>query len=287
MMLKAKLLFCGTALIMLLLSACAATRAPEVNTPQAKNDGNYPPVIEASAARQQAVEDAWRALLAEFKLPETRLTLEPILNTPRALPASLAGQINLNQTGGKFDADQAREALRRFIERAHAVLSGDQRAGALSLKDLSLVSFSDEGEMYRARYRQMNYPFPLVNGYGEMSFVLSKSGALLQMSSRLISPLLLSAELPTRARVEPQKLIDPLIGREFTYSNFAGQPMTYKVTQRNEISVNELVIYPKQEGDRISVSLAWQITVGRGTNWTVFVDAITGQEIEVKQNFVT
>lgn len=281
---SAKTLLCTLAL--LLLGACAA-RAPEVSTPQAKADGGYPPVIEASQARQQAVEDAWHALLAEFKLPETRLELEPVLYTPRALPASLAGQISLNPQRGKFGAEEAKEALRRFIERAHAVLSGDQRARALTLRDLSLISFSDEGEMYRARYRQMNYPFPLVNGYGEMSFVLSKSGALLQMNSRIISPLLLSTELPARAKVEPQKLIDPLIGREFTYSNIAGQPMTYKVTQRNEVSVSELVIYPKLENDRLTLYLAWQIVVGRGTNWTVFVDAITGREIEVRQNFVS
>jgi hypothetical protein len=281
---SAKALFCLLSLV--LLGACAA-RAPEVSTPQARADGGYPPVIEVSPSRQQAVEDAWRALLAEFRLPETRLDLEPVLYTPPALPAGLAGQINLNPQGGRFGAEEAKEALRRFIERAHAVLSGDQRASALTLRDLSLVSFSDEGEMYRARYRQMNYPFPLVNGYGEMSFVLSKSGALLQLSSRIISPLLLSTELPARAKVEPQKLIEPLIGREFTYSNLAGQPLTYRVTQRNEVSVSELVVYPKPENDRIVLYLAWQIVVGRGTNWTVFVDAITGKEIEVKQNFVS
>lgn len=281
---SARTLLCMLAL--LLLGACAA-RAPEVSTPQARADGGYPPVIEASQARQQAVEDAWHALLTEFKLPETRLELEPVLYTPRALPASLAGQISLNSQGAGFGAEEAKEALRRFIERAHALLSGDQRAGALTLRDLSLISFSDEGEMYRARYRQMNYPFPLVNGYGELSFVLSKSGALLQMNSRIISPLLLSTELPARAKVEPQKLIDPLIGREFTYSNLAGQPMTYKVTQRNEVSVSELVVYPKLENDRLTLYLAWQVVVGRGTNWTVFVDAITGKEIEVRQNFVS
>jgi hypothetical protein len=272
---------------LMLLTSCATTRAPEVKTPQAVADNSYPPVIEASAARAQAVEDAWRSLLTEFKLPETRLELEPILYTPRALPANLAGQISLNPQEGKVGAEEAKTALRRFIERAHVVLSGDQRSGALTLKDLSLISFSDEGDMYRALYRQMNFPFPLSNGYGEMSFVLSKAGALLQMSSRYISPLLLSIELPARARVESQKLIDPLLGREFTYTNIAGQPMTYKVAQRNEISVGELVIYPKPDKDRLAVHLAWQIIVGRGTDWTVFIDAITGKEIDVKQNFVS
>ncbi|HZS07976.1 MAG TPA: PepSY domain-containing protein [Blastocatellia bacterium] len=280
-----KLLCCS--LLVMLAWACAATRN-EVNTPQAtKTNDQYPPVIEAGAIRQRAAEEAWRKMLAEFRMPETRPDLEPVLFTPRALPASLAGQINLNPQAGKFGADEAKTALRKFIEHNHAVLTGDERAGVLSLKDLSLVSFSDEGNMYRALYRQMNYPFPLAGNYGELSFALGKTGALLQMSSRLISPLLLSTELPARAKVEAQKVADALVGREFTYTSIAGRPLTYKVSQREEVKVRELVIYPKMEKDQLAIYLAWQVEVGRGTTWMVYVDAMTGKEIEVRQNFAS
>ncbi len=270
-----------------LCSGCAATRAPEVNTPQARPESDYPPVIDASATRQQAVEDAWRLLLAEYKLPETRLELEPVLCTPRSLPTSVAGRITLASPDRPFTADEARLALRRFIERAHTVLSGDQRTSAISPKDLSLISFNDDGEIWRAVYRQMNLPYSVAGGYGEISFALSRAGALLQMNSRYLSPLLLSADLPQRAKVDPQKLVDTFIGREFTYSNIAGQPLTYKVAERNEVRPGELVLLPKVAADRLTVSLAWQIIVGRGTNWTVFIDAVTGRELEVRQNFVS
>lgn len=269
-----------------LYCACAAPRAYEADTPQAQT-ATYPPVIEPSSLRQQATADAWQRLLAEYRLPDAPLELEPILYTPRSLPLAVAGQINLNSSGGELSAEAAKEALRHFIERAHAVLSGDQRAGTLALKDLSLVTFSDEGNLYRAVYQQMNFPWPLAGGFGEIRLVLSKSGQLLQLSSRIISPLLLSAELPARASVDSRTLIEPLLGREFTYSSIAGETLTYKVSERNEISVEGLVVYPKAAADRISLHLAWQIMVGRGTNWTIYVDAMTGKELEVKQNFVS
>ncbi len=279
-----KILCCS--LFLMLVTACAAPRAFEVTTPQAKTDP-YPPVIEASAARQQAAEEAWRQLLSEFRLPETRLDFEPVLYTPRALPVALANQINLSSPGAKFGADEAREALRRFIERAHAVLSGDQRTNALLLKDLSLTSFSDEGSVYRAVYQQRSYQYPLANNYGQLNLVLSKTGALLQMSSRIVSPVLLSTELPGRPGISPDKLITPLLGREFTYTSIAGQPLNYKVSQRDEISVKELVIYPRVDNDRLAVHLAWQVEVGRGTTWTVYIDAMTGKELEVRPNFAS
>jgi hypothetical protein len=78
-----------------------------------------------------------------------------------------------------------------------------------------------------------------------------------------------------------------MVGRIFSYTNIAGQPMSYKVRDRSEVSIKDLVVYPKQEGNRIRVHLAYPVEVGSGMTWTVYVDAITGQEIEVKQNFVS
>src|SRR5438034_11833225 len=89
----------GCFLLGLWLWACAAPRPLEVNTPQGKIE-NYPPAIEASAARQQAAEDAWRLLLAEYRVPDARFDFEPVLYTPRALPAELANRINLRPKGG-------------------------------------------------------------------------------------------------------------------------------------------------------------------------------------------
>jgi hypothetical protein len=272
----------GCTLYAALIWACAAPRPMEINTPQGKAE-NYPPAIEADAARRQEAEETWRLLLSEFGLPDARLEFEPVLFTPRALPLELAGRINLNSKGGAWGEAEAKESLRRFIYRWRTLLGGDHRNEAAYLKDLSLVSFTDEGTLYRAVYQQMSFPFPLVNGYGELRCVLSKQGALLQLGSRLVP----AVELPSRATIEPQAIIDKFIGREFSYTSIAGQVMRYRVARREEITVKDPVVYPKLEKDRLTFHLAYPVEAGRGLSWTVYVDGMTGQEIEVKQNFAT
>lgn len=269
-----------------LLCACAAPGQVGVNTPQSKTQ-NYPPVIEASPERQQAAQEAWKNFLAEFRLPDAQPDLEPVLNTPRALPMELAGQIVIHTKAGAFGEMEAKEALRRFIERAHGLLVGGAKNNQLSLKDLSLVSFSNDGNFYRAVYQQMNYQRPIVNGYGDLRLVVGKNGMLLQLNSRIIPVF----DLPAPAAINPQSIpssiVDKMMGREFKYANIAGQTLSYKVTQRSEVSVKDLVVYPKEEGRRIAIHLAYSVEVGTGTTWTVYVDAINGQEIAVKQNFVS
>ncbi len=266
----------------LLLCACAAPGQVGVNTPQGKPQ-NYPPVIEDSPERQRAAHEAWKQFIAEFRLPEVRFDFEPVLHTPRALPMELAGQIVLHTKAGAFGETEAKEALRRFIERARNVLIGDHQNATLGLKDLSLVSFTNDGGFYRATYQQVNYPHPIANGYGELRLVAGKNGMLLQWGSTLIP----AFDLPLRAEISTQSLPAKMVGREFKYSNIAGMPMSYKVTGRAEISIKDLVVYPKREGSRITIHLAYPVEVGQGMTWTVYVDAITGQEIEVKQNFAS
>ena len=177
--------------------------------------------------------------------------------------------------------------MRRFIERASGVLfpnyTNGPAPGSIGLKDLSLVSFTDDGGVYRAVYRQANYPFPISGGYGELKLAAGKDGTLLQVNSRIIPTL----DLPTRAEITPQSLVDKMVDREFSYTNIAGQPLSYKVTNRSEVSVKDLVVYPKREGNRITIHLAYPVEAGQGMTWTVYVDAITGQEIDVKQNFAS
>ncbi len=266
-----------------MLLACAAPQPLEVHTPQGRAEKSYPQMIEASLTREQAAEDAWRFFLAEHNLPWVKPDFDPVLYTPRALPLELAGQINLHPKGRVLGEAEMKEALRQFIERWRAVVAGNYRSASLNLRDLSLISFSDEGNIYRALYQQMSYPFPIANGYGELRFVLSKTGRLLQMSSSLLPVL----DLPTQAVVEVQSIIESLLGREFTYTSLTGQPLSYRVTQREEILIKDLVVYPKLEKNRLVFHLAYPVEVGRGTTWTVYLDAITGQEIEVKQNFAT
>jgi hypothetical protein len=280
--------FCAVLLIAqyLLFCSCASPGQVATNTPEGKLQ-NYPPVIEDTPQRRQAAFDAWKKLVADFQLPESRLELEPVLSSPRALPPEMAGRITLLAKPGAFGELEAKEALRRFIERASGVLfpnsANGSAPGSITVKDLSLVTFTNDGSFYRAVYRQANYPFPIAGGYGELSLAAGKNGTLLQLNSRIIP----AVDLPTRPEINPQSLIDKMVGRVFTYTNIAGQPLSYKVANPSEVSVRELVVYPKLEGNRITIHLAYPVEVGQGMTWTVYVDAINGQEIEVKQNFAT
>ena len=278
--------FCAVLMVAALLCACATPGQVAAPLPGGGVQ-NYPPVIEDTPQRLQAAFEAWKKLIAEFQLPDARLDLEPVLNTPHSLPPELAGRIALQTKAGVFGELEAKEALRRFIERASAVIFPNHTNGSaqssIGLKDLSLISFTDDGNFYRAVYRQANYPFPVSGGYGELLLAVGKNGALLQLSSRIIPAL----DLPARAEIAPQSLVDKMVGREFGYTNIAGQPMSYKVASRSEVSVKDLVVYPKQEGNRITIHLAYPVEAGQGTTWTVYVDAITGQEIDVKQNFAS
>lgn len=272
-----------------LLVSCASVNVSEPKSAQNRAAGGppYPPVVEVSAARQQAAEEAWSNFLSEHRLNFVKPDLDPVLYTPHALPLDLANQLNIKPVGAKADEPvdemKAKDLLRAFIERSHAVLSGDSRASALTLKDLSLTAFSGDANSYRAVYRQMNYPFPIANGYGELRFVISKAGNLLQMSSTLLPPV----EFPARPALDRAALTDKLVGREFTYSNIAGQPLSYKVTARDEVKIKDAVVYPKLEQNKLTLYLAYPVEVGRGTTWTVYFDAINGQEIDAKQNFAS
>lgn len=268
--------------VALLLAACTAPGQVEVNTPQGRAQ-NYPPVIADTPERQQAAQQAWQAFLTDLRLPEAKMEREAVLNTPRTLPPELAGRININERGSALNELEVKTALRRFIERALVVLDGGARQSPLNLRDLSLVTFSKDGNFYRAIFQQTGYAFPIVNGYGELRFTLGKDGSLMQWNSTLLPVV----ALPLRPEVTTDSIIEKLIGRAFNYTTIAGQPQSYRVTERAETSVKELVVYPRLEGGKLEVHLAYPIEVGRSLKWTVFVDAITGQELGVRQDFAS
>ena len=272
----------------MLAGACTTPGQIGINTPQ-QQSAAYPPVIEDLPARKQAAQDAWTQFLVERRLPETNLDLMPVTNTPRLLPTGLGGRININATPGvnakpgKLGETELKESLRQFIEQTRGILSGEGKNSSLNLKDLSLVSFSNDNNFHRALYRQVSYPYPIAEGYGELRLTVGKNGELLQWSSTLLP----NVPLPVRAEIKPESLKDKVLGREFTYTTFAGRPQSYRVSKPEEIKAGELVVYPKVMGSRMELHIAFAVVVGQGMTWTVYVDAINGSEVGVKQNFAS
>src|SRR4026207_1687653 len=91
--------FCAVLMVGALLCACAA---PGQVTSSLPGSGlqKPPPVLQATHPRPHAAFEAGKTLIAEFQLPETRLDLEPVLNTPRALPVEIAGRISIQTKAG-------------------------------------------------------------------------------------------------------------------------------------------------------------------------------------------
>jgi hypothetical protein len=274
-------------LLMTLLAAAitvgaCAPRSTDVNTPQGPG-GLYPPKITSTAASRRDAEDAWRLLLAEFRLPEVGVDLEPVIFTPRSLPPEISRRIRLEAPEGPLDPTEAKQALRRFIEHVLPVLIAGARDRQLTLKDISLASFQIDGELYRATYRQMNYPYHIDHGYGEARFTITRTGELVQLESYFLPAI----DFPARPAIDPATLPDKLVGRELTYSAIDGRPLTSRVNGRDEVVVKDPVIYPRLEGEQLWLHLAYPVEVGRGMTWTIYIDAVNGSEIEVKQNFNT
>jgi hypothetical protein len=116
-----------------------------------------------------------------------------------------------------------------------------------------------------------------------MDTVMSADGRLMQLDSRFLP----TVELPARPVIERSDAAQRVVGRTFTYGDIAGRPQTAKIGGLQEVSVKRLVVVPLEKGDSIEVHLGWEIVAGSSLTWTVYLDAITGEDLKVVQNFNT
>ena len=73
----------------------------------------------------------------------------------------------------------------------------------------------------------------------------------------------------------------------FTYTDIAGREQRLEIGAADEVTVKRLVILPIQKGDAVEVHLAWEIVAGKSMTWTMYLDAMNGDELKVTQNFQT
>ena len=248
-----------------LLMACDS--APK--TPNTTQKSNYPIIIRESADSRAKAEREWRRMLDAYSVAQTPPDLHPVIYTPRSL-LGVSGGIKLftapPERGGETVA--LREAMKRFLDRWRDLLNADPSA-------VSLASSNGAEANQRLTYRQANY--------GEITAVISNDGRLLQLDDRFIPP----TELPQRPQISREDAQKRVTGRTFTYTDVAGREQRAQVTNAADVTARQLVVLPIQKGDNIEVHLAWEVVAGRGLSWTVYVDAITGDELRTVQNFQT
>ena len=248
-------------------------------SPQAQTAAkqNYPAVIKDSSERRARAEREWRRMLDAYSVPQTPPDLYPITHTPRSL-LGVAGGIKLvtfvPEPGTETVA--IREAMRRFLDRWRELLGAEPAA-------VSLLSNDTSGDTQRLTYKQANYAFPLAGNAGEMVAVLSRDGRLMQLDSRFIPVV----ELPSRPLIDRDSAAKKVMGRSFTYSDIAGHEQRAQIGGLDEVTVKRLVVLPIEKGDATEVHLAWEIIAGKQLSWTIYVDAMTGNDLRVTQNFQT
>ena len=235
---------------------------------------NYPAIIRESTDRRAKAEREWRRMLDAYSVAQTPPDLHPIIYTPRSL-LGVSGGIKLMAAPPEpgDDAIALREAAKAFIDRWRELLYADPSA-------VSLVSGAAEGSARRLTYRQVNYGLPIAGNYGEITAVVSKDGLLTQLDDRFIP----TVELPQHPQIAREDAQKRVAGRTFTYADVAGHEQKVQIAAA-EVTARQLVILPIQKGDNIEVHLAWELKAGKSLSWTVYIDAMTGDELRSTQNF--
>jgi hypothetical protein len=238
---------------------------------------NYPIFIKDSPDRRARAEREWRRMLDAYGVPQTPPDLYPITYTPRSL-LGVSGAIKLMAYTPEPGSENIalRTAVRAFIDRWRDLIGADPAT-------VSLISADESGPTRRLIYQQANYAFPIAPGFGEMTVIINSDGNLAQLDDRFIPVV----ELPQQPAIERGEAARRVVGRTFTYSDIAGRPQQERIGTAEEVSVNRIVTLPIEKADAIEVHLAWEVVAGKSLTWTVYIDAMTGEELKVNQNFNT
>lgn len=246
-------------------------------SPQASARQTYPAIIKDSVDRRSKAEREWRRMLDAYSVVQTPPDLYPITDTPRSLVGVSGGIRILDYKPDPGDESFAlREAVKVFIDRWRDLLAVDPAA-------VSLIAADETGDTRRLTYRQASYAYPVAGSFGEMVIIIDRSGTLLQLDDRFI-PIV---DLPGKPSLEREVAAKKVLGRTFQYTDIAGRRQQSQIGEPSEVSVKRLVVLPIEKADAVEVHLAWEIVAGKSLSWTVYVDAVNGEELKVVPNFQT
>jgi len=256
-----------------MLSAFGCDQSPQIPETPKQSIG----IIRADSERCDHIRREWQRFLETYALKPA----EPSLHTITCLPQSLgdvAGQIQIitSPAPEESQAETMRFAVKAFIDRWRELLGA-------SPDTISLVSADEATDVFRFRYTQANYPFPVVGGFGDLTIVITREGRLTQVEDRFVP----MVEMPLRPVVERLDAARRLVGRTFRYNDIAGREQSVEIASIEEVRVIRMVILPIEKENALETHLAWEVQAGKALSWTVYLDAITGAELRVEQNFKT
>jgi len=85
-------------------------------------------------------------------------------------------------------------------------------------------------------------------------------------------------QINTSDDIIKEKIRSNLIGTEIVYSNIAGKPITYHVTEKDIISIEKAMLNGKT---------AWKVRIGEGLAWDYYYEEQGNRIIKKEQLFVS
>lgn len=265
---------------------CTANPSPEATTPRT-GESTYPSLlIDDEGERQEAALAAWASFtrdqgIANAPAPE----LQPVTATIRSIPVFPHSFLSLPGIGNSapMSEEETREALRRFIKYAGPLLCGDPQ-------QLSLVQRVDGADgVKEARYQQRPFRYALRGGYGELRIGFTSDRRVTSLSSTCIP----EVERIRRGfvglgqqRIKADKAVAGLNGRVVTYAGAGGLQQTYTISEKDNVSARDLVIYPIERAGEppvLEFHVAWEIIVEGVPGVTIYMDSIMGDILGVEQ----
>jgi hypothetical protein len=241
-------------------------------------------LLTETTERREAALTAWTKFTGEQGITNAPLPeLQPVTATISSLPEFSGTPLYLPKVGDDIpmNEENTRESLRRFIASASPIL------GAQS-QQLSLIQRVDAADgTKRALYEQRPFRYPLRNGYGKLEITFAPDRRVLQINSTCITDIeqLQRAGAGTRPRWEADKVGAQIMDRTIVYKDAAGNSQTLAIAKGEELTVRELVIFPRPRPNNPAVlefHLAWEITVKRASgSFNIYLDAVTDEVISV------
>jgi hypothetical protein len=266
-------------------SACAASRPPNPAGPRA-NEPPYPILMVEDDDRRAAALGEWTTLARDQGVMNAPAPeLQPVTATVRSIP-TLSTPLYLPKVGEgtPMTEEETRESLRRFIVYAHDLIGAEPR-------QLSLILRTDLADgTKKAQYRQRPFRYPIRGGYGVLEITFTPDRRILQMTSTCIPQADQLQRAGAGAGIRPVVTADQVAkrieGQTVTYTDAAGNPQTLTITNADEITARELVVYPRPRvGDAavLEFHLAWEALTGHEPRLAVYLDAVTGEIIAATQ----
>jgi hypothetical protein len=266
------------------MCGCAAAPAPDPAGPRA-NEPPYPVLLVEDADRRETTLAEWRTLTRDQGIMDAPAPeLQPVTATVHSIP-TLAAPLYLPKVGEgtPMTEEETRESLRRFIEAASNLIGAEPR-------QLSLILRTDLADgTKKAEYRQRPFRnYPLRGDYGVLEISFAPDRRILQLTSTCIPAVdqLQRSGSGIRPLVTAEQVPQRIVGQTLAYTDQGGNRQTYTATTVDEITLRELVVYPRPRASDPTVlefHLAWEALVGGEPRRVVHLDAITGEIIAVTQ----